>query len=143
VILLHRDDSERSGWMMLGKLKFHTKPICDILFIQQPNPILKSSPKPLPRLISLAEDRVSSLLSLINFQINFCNDEVFFVMNNSRILLGKCCFFQLLFFLHFLFIAAHCGIRFIRVCERNCRSRDSIQQTNLSVCNPCVNELNF
>lgn len=59
VAVLHRDDAERCGWALIGKLAFHTKPICDVLYITQPNPIHKSTPKLLPRLISLATDRVS------------------------------------------------------------------------------------
>lgn len=59
VAVLHRDDAESCGWALVGKLTFHTKPICDVIFIAPADPILKTSPKPLPRLISLAKDRVS------------------------------------------------------------------------------------
>lgn len=67
VAVLNRDDAEPCGWSLIGKLTFHTKPICDVLFISQPNQILKSSPKLLPRLISLAKDRVSWKVSLFIF----------------------------------------------------------------------------
>lgn len=61
VILLHHDRSELDDeWRILGKLRYHNKPICDILYIpaQAASDSLHVH-KLAPRLISLGEDRVS------------------------------------------------------------------------------------
>lgn len=64
VVLLHFDSSiEHKAWRILGKSRFHTKTICDVMFISSTTSSTHASSqhhhKVIPRLISLAEDRVS------------------------------------------------------------------------------------
>lgn len=57
VVVLHRDKSALDdAWRIVGKLRCHVKPICDILFL--PNSSDSQHQKLAPRLISLGEDRV-------------------------------------------------------------------------------------
>lgn len=58
--MLHFDKTDEA-WRVLGKARFHTSPVCDVLFIPPSTSCAHvSGPHKLaPRLISLAQDRVS------------------------------------------------------------------------------------
>lgn len=63
LVVLHRDkQAQGEGWKVLGRLRYHTKAICGVLYISPAqNPSHASVRKVCPRLISLARDRVSFL----------------------------------------------------------------------------------
>lgn len=65
VSLLHHDKTLLGDeWKVLGKVRYHTKAICDVLFIppSSTSTHLSCQHKVCPRLISLAQDRVSFCL---------------------------------------------------------------------------------
>lgn len=63
VIVLYQDKTAADGeeWRVLGKVRYHTKAICDVLYISSSTTLshVASHHKLTPRLISLAQDRVS------------------------------------------------------------------------------------
>ena len=74
MIVMYHDKATEEEWLIVGgKIHYHTKPICDILYIpQSPSKIAAAtttttsstcfhqhSIQTVPRLISLAQDRVS------------------------------------------------------------------------------------
>ena len=60
VILMHHEKPTvvDEGWKILGRVRFHAKAICDVLYIS-PSSQVPLHVKVAPRLISLAQDRVS------------------------------------------------------------------------------------
>lgn len=58
-------------WKVLGKVRYHTKAICDVLYISTPTTAshVSTQHKLVPRLISLAQDRVSLFVSLFDLLI--------------------------------------------------------------------------
>ena len=68
VIVLYHDKAAVDGeeWRVLGRVRYHTKVICDVLYISQSTTSshVPSHHKLTPRLISLAQDRVISFFLL-------------------------------------------------------------------------------
>lgn len=100
VALLYFDDNnnvEHKAWRILGKSRFHTKSICDVLYISQPAATHASSQqhhKVVPRLISLAQDRV-------RFFFHFSFNRFRFALTKrwkSSEIRSLCAFFLSLFF---------------------------------------------
>ena len=67
----HEKTTDADGeWSVLGRVRYHAKAICDVLFVS-PSTHVSSHLKVMPRLISLAQDRVSlRLMSLLNLIVN-------------------------------------------------------------------------
>jgi hypothetical protein len=81
MIVMYHDKATEEEWIIVGgKIHYHTKPICDILYIpQSPSQIAAAtttttsscfhqhSIQTVPRLISLAQDRVSRCMIIYIF----------------------------------------------------------------------------
>lgn len=128
IILLHRDKTILDeGWKVLGKVCYHTKAICDVLFI---SPSSSSSDVPfkkqvVPRLISLAEDRVSFA------SLNFLSDMMKNVVES----------FSFLFVPSHNVTTANCGIRSDGIVEGVSWFGDYFYQANFPNCSSNVNDL--
>jgi len=80
MIVMYHDKATEEEWLIVGgKIHYHTKPICDILYIpQSPSKVAAAtttsscfhqhSIQTVPRLISLAQDRVSCYM-FIYFEV--------------------------------------------------------------------------
>lgn len=76
-MVMYHDKATEEEWLIVGgKIHYHTKPICDILYIPQSSSKKASttttsscfhqhSIQTVPRLISLAQDRVSCYMIYI------------------------------------------------------------------------------
>lgn len=72
MIVMNHDKATEEEWIMVGKVQYHTKSICDVLYIQQAPSATKNvhfqshnnKIQTVPRLISLSQDRVKFILFL-------------------------------------------------------------------------------